>query len=158
VESVKLMFFEHEHIEELMVFQLPENQIKFSALPVDALKMCEEDAGRYPIVILNEGKAVGFFVLHKGEKIKDYTSNPSAMVVRALSINHSEQGRGFAKSAMMQLPQFVRQNFPEISELILSVNFKNETARQLYLKAGFQDRGEIKDGPVGPQHVLHYNV
>jgi RimJ/RimL family protein N-acetyltransferase len=155
-----LSFYEaNNHHEDLLAFQLPPEQERFTALPSDALKKCEQDPERYPIVITsNEGKAVGFFVLHKGENIQDYTSNKNAMVVRALSINHSDQGKGYAKDGMLQLPQFVRENFPEVTELILSVNFKNEPAKKLYEKAGFQDRGQVKHGPIGPQYVMHFDV
>ncbi|WP_246625165.1 GNAT family N-acetyltransferase [Fictibacillus nanhaiensis] len=156
--NVTLSFFEEKHMKELILFHLPDNQEKFTQHPEKALKLCEEDRERYPIVITASGRTVGFFVLHKGENIKDFTSNEKAMVIRALSINHQEQGKGYAKNAMMQVPQFVTTHFPEINELILAVNFKNEPAKQLYEKAGFEDRGQIKPGPVGPQYVLHYDV
>ncbi|MDM5196532.1 GNAT family N-acetyltransferase [Fictibacillus enclensis] len=80
-------------------------------------------------------------VLHKGENIRDFTANPNAMVIRALSINHSEQGKGYAKVAMIQVPQFISVHFSEINEIILAVNFKNEPAKKLYEKEGFLDRG-----------------
>ncbi|KZE63959.1 hypothetical protein AWM68_12670 [Fictibacillus phosphorivorans] len=156
--NTTLTFFEEKHREALEKFYLPEDQEKFTQLPAQALNFCEEDERRVPFVIESSGKAVGFFVLHTGENIRDFTSNPNAMVIRALSINHTEQGRGYAKDAMLQLPTFVMANFPEVDELILAVNFKNEPAKKLYEKAGFTDRGQIKHGPVGPQYVLHYDV
>ncbi|MGA4721779.1 hypothetical protein ACOZ9X_17390 [Fictibacillus nanhaiensis] len=45
-----------------------------------------------------------------------------------------------------------------MNELILAVNFNNHSAKKLYEKVGFVDRGQIKPGPVGPQYVLHYDV
>jgi RimJ/RimL family protein N-acetyltransferase len=156
--NITLTFFEEEHREALYGFYLPEDQEKFTAMPNDALNKCVEDPGRKPVVITASDQTVGFFVLHTGEHIKDFTSNSNAMVIRALSINHPEQGKGYAKEAMMQLPAFVSSNFPRINELILAVNFKNTPAKQLYEKAGFVDRGQIKHGPVGPQYVLHYDL
>jgi RimJ/RimL family protein N-acetyltransferase len=156
--NVALTFFDEIHREALNAFNLAENQKKFTAMPSDALKVCEEDPGRTPVVIMVSGRPAGFFVLHLGENIRDFTANPNAMVIRALSINQKEQGKGYAKEAMLQLPAFVSTHFSEINELILAVNFKNESAKKLYEKAGFQDRGQIKHGPVGPQYVLHYDV
>lgn len=156
--NVALTFFDEIHREALNAFELAENQKKFTAMPSDALKICEEDRSRNPVVIMASDAPVGFFVLHAGENIRDFTANPNAMVIRALSINQKEQGKGYAKEAMLQLPAFVSTHFPEINELILAVNFKNEPAKKLYEKAGFQDRGQIKHGPVGPQYVLHYDV
>lgn len=156
--NITLTFFEETHRETLYGFYLPEDQGKFTAMPNDALKKCEEDPDRKPVVIIASDQTVGFFVLHTGENIKDFSSNPNAMVIRALSINHPEQGKGYAKEAMMQLPTFVSSNYPSINELILAVNFKNNPAKQLYEKAGFVDRGQIKHGPVGPQYVLHYDL
>ncbi|MFG6496116.1 GNAT family N-acetyltransferase [Fictibacillus sp. UD] len=156
--NTALAFFEEKHREALEKFYLPEDQEKFTQLPAKALTFCEEDDKRTPVVIEASGKTVGFFVLHTGENIQDFTANPNAMVIRALSINHSEQGKGYAKDAMLQLPEFVTANFPDVNELILAVNFKNEPAKKLYEKAGFVDRGQIKHGPVGPQYVLHYDV
>lgn len=156
--NVVLTFFNEIHREALNAFELAENQKKFTAMPSVALKICEEDPGRIPVVIIASDAPVGFFVLHAGENIRDFTANPNAMVIRALSINQKEQGKGYAKEAMLQLPVFVSTHFPEINELILAVNFKNEAAKKLYEKAGFQDRGQIMNGPVGPQYVLHYDV
>jgi RimJ/RimL family protein N-acetyltransferase len=156
--NVALTFFDEIHREALNAFDLAEDQKKFTAMPSDALKICEEDPSRNPVVIMASGVPVGFFVLHAGENIRDFTANPNAMVIRALSINRKEQGKGYAKEAMLQLLAFVPTHFPEINELILAVNFKNEPAKKLYEKAGFQDRGQIKHGPVGPQYVLHYEL
>jgi RimJ/RimL family protein N-acetyltransferase len=158
MEKLFLSFYEKNDYDQLQAFYLPDDQEKFTQLPQQALKLCEQDEERYPIVITAGRKAIGFFVLHKGANIRDFTANPNAMVIRALSINHPEQGKGYAKAAMMQVPSFVSEHFPEINELILAVNFKNDPAKKLYEKAGFQDRGQIKHGPVGPQYVLHYDV
>ncbi|WP_139343025.1 GNAT family N-acetyltransferase [Fictibacillus arsenicus] len=156
--NVVLTFFDEIHREALNAFDLAEDQKKFTAMPSDALKICEEDRSRNPVVIMASDVPVGFFVLHTGKNIRDFTANPNAMVIRALSINQKEQGKGYAKEAMLQLPAFVSTHFSDIKELILAVNFKNEPAKKLYEKAGFQDRGQIKHGPVGPQYVLHYDV
>lgn len=53
--------------------------------------------GQYPIVILSNKIPVGFFVLHTTERVQEYSSNPQAMLLTALSMDHKQQGKGYAK-------------------------------------------------------------
>ncbi|MCM3718339.1 GNAT family N-acetyltransferase [Fictibacillus phosphorivorans] len=156
--DVILTFFEEIHRDALNAFYLEKDQLRFTPLPSEALKLCDEDLSRNPVVIMAKDTPVGFFVLHAGENIRDFTENPNAMVIRALSINHKEQGKGYAKEAMLKIPAFVSTHFPAIDELILAVNFNNEPAQQLYKKIGFHSRGQVKPGPSGPQHVMHLDM
>lgn len=55
---------------------------------------------------------------------------------------------------MIQLPDTVRKQFPDVKEIAFGVNFKNTSAYQMYLKAGYQDSGKSFDGPKGPQHIM----
>jgi RimJ/RimL family protein N-acetyltransferase len=116
------------------------------------------DPSRYPIVILVEGDPVGFFVLHEGEGISTFTDNPNAILVRAFSINHKHQGKGYAKMAMLGLPNFVKKNFTTIEEIVLAVNAKNIAARGMYLKAGYIDKGIRREGSIGMQYLLHNDL
>ncbi|MGA4721780.1 hypothetical protein [Fictibacillus nanhaiensis] len=96
--NTRLTFFNEIHRDTLNAFYLPQEQEKFTAMPNEALKKCEEDPGRHPVVIEAGDKTVGFFVLHKGENIRDFTANPNAMVIRALSINHPRPRKRVCKS------------------------------------------------------------
>jgi RimJ/RimL family protein N-acetyltransferase len=154
-ETVHLCFFRPEHEQDLLSFQLSEEQGKFTSLPGPALQLCMEEAGRHPIVILAGDTAAGFFVLHTGEGIRYFTENTRAILMRALSINPVFQGRGYGKQAMLQVFNFAKEHFPEHDEIVLAVNVNNVAAKTLYEKTGFEDSGELKEGPVGYQHVLH---
>ncbi|WP_260256232.1 hypothetical protein [Elizabethkingia meningoseptica] len=55
---------------------------------------------------------------------------------------------------MQKLPAFVKQNFPEVEEIVFGVNATNQSAYQLYIKTGYQDSGKIYEGLKGPQHIM----
>lgn len=151
-DYIALSHFTIEHLEALNAFELPREQGQFTSLPN---KFQEATEGEYRIVILHGGEPVGFFLLHTTDRVKAYSSNSKAMLLTALSINHTEQGKGFAKQAMCLLEEFVKNEFPNCDEIVLAVNHKNISAQQLYLKVGFQDTGKRKDGPIGEQFIMN---
>jgi RimJ/RimL family protein N-acetyltransferase len=153
---VNLCFYQSEHYDALKAFWLPEDQKAFTALPLEALEKCKEEKERRPVVILNGKTPVGFFVLHTGENIRPFTDNPRAVLLRALSVNYSEQGKGYAKKAMALLPAFVKAHFPDVNEIVLAVNERNLAAQKLYFAVGFIYRGLRREGRIGPQLLLHY--
>lgn len=106
-------------------------------------------------MILSDDVPVGFFVLHATDRVKEYSSNPQAMLLTALSIDHQQQGKGYAKMAMFALADFVKQEFKECNEVVLVVNHKNIAAQNLYIKVGFVDHGVRRMGPIGEQIVLN---
>ncbi|WNS40941.1 hypothetical protein [Paenibacillus sp. MMS20-IR301] len=56
------------------------------------------------------------------------------------------------------LPDFVRIQYPGAEQIVLAVNERNTAARQLYLRAGFQDNGLRRSGSKGPQMILQYKL
>ncbi|MDO3413333.1 GNAT family protein [Saccharibacillus sp. CPCC 101409] len=157
--KVELKFFRPEYEKALFEdYKVSEEQEKYTALPARAIQLCREDRDRHPIVIVAEGVPVGFFVLHRGDKIRSVTESPRAMLVRSLSVNLAEQGKGYAKRAMGLLPKFVSDYFPDMNEIVLVVNERNEAGMRVYEQAGFEDRGHRKQGPVGSQVLLHYRM
>jgi len=154
--SITLTFYEKIYDSYLSGFYLPEDQMPFTALPMEAIKKCENDPERHPIVILADSIPVGFFILHHGENIRQYYDHPNAILIRSLSVDYQHQGKGYAKKGMQLCPGFVREHFPFIDEIILVVNNRNIAAQNLYKKVGFIDKGIRRVGPVGPQTVMHY--
>ena len=155
---VALCFYRPEHADGLTAFHLPAEQKQFTALPDEVLSESLRDPNRHPIVITAGEKPVGFFILHHGKEIDAYTSNEKALLLRAFSIDHAHQGMGYAKAAMLLLPAFTAKHFPDFKEIVLVVNARNLTAKRLYEKTGFQDRGITRMGRNGLQHVLHYEL
>ncbi|RFU66162.1 GNAT family N-acetyltransferase [Bacillus sp. V59.32b] len=155
LNEVELQFYKSEYFELLKAFELPEEQEQFTALPTEMLEITHE---RHPIVILSENEPVGFFVLHSSARVKEYTANPNAMLLTALSINHVQQGKGYAKKGMELLKGLVNQEFPECNEIVLAVNKRNIPAQKLYEKVGYKDSGRRKIGEIGEQLILSLSV
>ena len=86
---------------------------------------------------MKDNELVTFFVLHKNDGVKPYTNNENSILIRAFSTDFHHQGKGYAKQALKILPDFVRNNFLGINEIILAVNVKNVVAQSLYKKCGF---------------------
>ncbi|WP_067726427.1 GNAT family N-acetyltransferase [Oceanobacillus damuensis] len=152
MDSIELKHFSNEHMDLLSSFQLPEEQGKFTSLPINFIEVTE---GQHRIVILNDNEPVGFFLLHSTDRVKEYSDNQNAMLLTSLSINHAKQGKGYAKQAMDILKKFVSDDFPNCNEIVLAVNHKNIAAQKLYEKVGFQDTGRRKTGPVGEQFIMN---
>ena len=121
-------------------------------------KILEVTEGQNRIVILSGIEPVGFFLLHSTERVKEYSDNPNAMLLTALSVNRSKQGKGYAKQGMLLLRDFVKSEFPNCDEIVLVVNHKNVPAQRLYLRVGFEDRGKRKIGPLGEQFVMSLSL
>lgn len=153
-EKVTLDFYHPKYEETLHTFYLPEEQQKFTATPAEIIKRAAEEKECTPIVIVSNEKPVGIFALLTGEQVKDYTDNKNALALIAFSINHDEQGNGYAVGALLQLHRFIHMNFPGKDEVLLVVNEKNIAAQRAYKKAGFQDTGRRRMGPVGGQFVF----
>ncbi len=151
--DINLDFYRSEYREELLKFELPEEQAQFTALPADKLEEAWIAPDQYPIVIADGHNSVGFFILHSSDRVKDYTNNPKALLLTALSIDHSRQGRGYAKRAMGQLAGFIRESLPGFDEIVLAVNKRNVAAQKLYEKTGFRDTGERRMGKIGEQFI-----
>ncbi|MGM0846674.1 MAG: GNAT family N-acetyltransferase [Bacillota bacterium] len=149
---MNLQFYSEKMKAELYEFSLAEEQHQFTALPSEALEI--EERNRYPVVIMEESRAVGFFVLHKGSAVRDYSRETNALLLRAFSIDGVQQGKGYAKAAMRLLPSFVLEHFPGTSEIVLAVNERNTAARTLYMKSAFKDDGKKLMGRKGLQSIL----
>lgn len=147
--------YKPEHFEFLNLFKLPEEQEKFTALPT---KVLEKKDGVFHTVIVNDNVPVGFFLLHSSDRVQEYSSNPNAMLLTALSIDHSKQGQGFAKKGMEILPMFVTEEFPQCNEIVLAVNHKNIPAQNLYERVGFIDTGRRKIGKIGEQFIYSFSI
>ncbi|MBT2708155.1 GNAT family protein [Bacillus sp. ISL-47] len=154
-EKIDLQKLCAEHKDALVSFELPEEQAQFTALPKEVLETRE---GQFPVVITKDDYPVGFFILHTTERVKEFTENPTAMLLTALSITFSQQGKGYAWKGMALLQPFLKKEFPHCSELVLAVNRRNIAAQKLYEKAGFQDTGRRIMGKKGEQYIYSYII
>lgn len=155
---VSLHFYQSKDLPELD-FQLDEIQSHYSALPKQALERIEErnlndDFFAYPVTIFDDERIVGFFVLDFGEDKFEFTTQPDSVLLRSLSINPEFQGKSIGKTMMILLDQFVKEHFHDCKEIVLSVNERNTSALEIYLKTGYNLTGQTKEGRSGPQLVM----
>ena len=156
--KVKLVFCTERYVRKFNTYNLPLPQRDFTASPLEAIKICEEDSTRFPIVILYKEEVAGFFVLHGWEGVRVYSNNQDAILIRAFSIDSSFQGKGIAQSSMQRVDSFVKEHFPEKNEIILAVNHENTIAQHVYKKCGFEDKGIRIVGRKGEQFVYHKSI
>lgn len=157
MNDLVLKFHDSSHNEALLEYNLPEDQLRFTALPKNALDRiaAREDQLAKAISILADNRPIGFVVLDYGQDKFELTDHQNALMVRSFSINPFYQGKGYGKKAMQLLDEFVKEFYPSIQQLVLAVNFENKRAYQLYLSIGYQDLGKFRDGYHGDkQHLL----
>jgi RimJ/RimL family protein N-acetyltransferase len=157
-QAISLSFFKSEYTALLRDYQLHDEQKKFTALPLDALKKCERNRERHPVVIFYGNELAGFFVLHGWDGVKEFSDNKDAILLRAYSVNAAFQGKGIANNSMSLLPSFVRAHFPSKNEIILAVNHANSIAQKVYFKGGFIDKGIRAMGREGEMLILHMDL
>lgn len=157
-QNVQLELYQQKYEAELKNFNLPEEQLKFTAYPIEMIQLAAEDETRNPVVIAADGIPVGFFVLQSGERVLQYTSEKDALLLIAFSIDTKHQGNGYAKKGLALLPDFVKLHFTDVKEVVLAVNEKNLAAQKLYKKCGFEDEDERKMGKIGLQQILRMRI
>lgn len=152
---VKLKFFEQKDFPGVS-YTLDENQLQYTATAEQALKRIEErkDTLAFPITIFENDEPAGFFVLDFGKDKLELTENHNSMLLRSFSINPKRQGKGIGKAAMIQVDEFVRENFKDCDEIVLAVNQNNISAYELYLKVGYHYEGKTRIGRSGPQYLM----
>lgn len=156
---IELRFFRPEDLPALQ-YMLSEIQLRYTATAEEALQRIKErnDGLAYPVTILYEEKAVGFFVLDLGDDKLDLTTNKNAILLRSLSLNPQCQGKGIGKAALLKMDDLITENFKDCDEIVLAVNKKNTSAYHLYLKTGYVDEGKTRIGRSGPQYLMYKNL
>ncbi len=71
-----------------------------------------------------------------------------------MRIDQARQSQGLGAAALLALPHWLAQNWPESQSLILSVDEANTAGIRAYTKAGFQDHGVPKQGRIGWERLM----
>ena len=153
---MELNIYTDQHNELIEDYKLTEDQLRFTASPKECIELSNKDADRSSILVIEQEQIVTFFVLHKNEGVKPYSQNHNAILLRAFSTDARQQGKGYAKKALQLLPQFVKNNFSGIDEIVLAVNVANVAAQSLYKKCGFVDEGVRTMGEKGELIIMSY--
>ncbi|MFG3611215.1 GNAT family N-acetyltransferase [Rummeliibacillus stabekisii] len=156
--SIELVEYKNTYEKQLSAYHLSTEQLEFTSMPLDKIQNPQVSNSTKHLLIMENHLPVGYFALEDGAKLLKYSNNSNARLLTAFSIDSRNQGKGLAKMGLKLLPKFVKENLPEINEIVLGVNKKNIPAYNLYLKTGFEDKNEFYEGPKGPQHILHLKV
>lgn len=153
---MELLFFNLSFQNLINQYQLIEDQLRFTRHAKECVKLKSET--RTPVLAMVDGRLVTYFDLHRDEGVVPYSDNANAILLRAFSTDYRELGKSYATQALKLLPDFVRQHFPNIDEIVLAVNVGNEVAQKLYEKVGFKDLGERRTGIKGELIVMSYQL
>jgi ribosomal protein S18 acetylase RimI-like enzyme len=134
-------------------------QVRFGGVPAASVPAGDRDPSRESVVILRDGVPVGYFQLDV-RSVPGAPAGPDILGLRALAIDRTAQGQGVGRAAMLALPGYVRERFPERRTVALTVNVDNPVAIALYAATGFVDAGAglYHGGHAGPQRVLLLHV
>ncbi|WP_125764036.1 GNAT family N-acetyltransferase [Companilactobacillus hulinensis] len=117
------------------------------------------NSNMHPIMILNDDQLVGCFCLHVKDGPLAYGGDyETDILVRAFSIDVRFRRNGYALAALLELSDFVKDNYSSIERIILAVNHDNIAAQALYSKAGFVDTGKRTDSHLGKIYIFNKSV
>ncbi|MCF7481565.1 GNAT family N-acetyltransferase [Vibrio sp. J1-1] len=143
---------------EVGFLSVKQEQAEFTVSNVDEVIRALQQH-EHPHLIVENNKAVGFFILDLSYSETYNFSSGKALGIRSLLVDHRSQGKGIATQAIKLLPDYVRSHYPDFSVLQLTVNCRNKAAYYCYSKCGFEDTEKLYlSGPAGPQHIMQRNI
>ena len=108
----------------------------------------EENQDVAGLTILRSDDVLGFFVLKIRSKAPAWASSDTA-VVSAMRVGVRHQGGGVGSQALLAVPQWLTEHWPECTTLALSVDEENVRGIRAYARAGFEDTGRREQGRIG---------
>ena len=153
---ITLKPYHPEHYPALTAYRLDASQQAFTAMPgewLDGSRTLDRD--KLAITIFAGTEIVGFFILDSGADLRDYSDNPHALLLRSMSIDPAQHGKGYARAALDadRLYPLLRAHFPGCNEIVLGVHHANHAAIALYQRCGFSDSGRTYMGIKGLQYI-----
>nr|WP_231993332.1 GNAT family N-acetyltransferase [Mitsuaria sp. 7] len=114
------------------------------------MQTCDADAeGNVTgLAILDRRQVVGFLVLKRSASLPPW-AHASDAVISAMRIDLAHQGKGLGTLALRAVFDWVREQWPASTRLVLSVDEDNAPGRRAYEKAGFIDSGLREQGRIG---------
>jgi ribosomal protein S18 acetylase RimI-like enzyme len=139
-----------EQRQRLLALHIPPEQVEFAGTTAQAVAVCEgasadEVAG---LALLDADVPIGFVLLVRGAQLPDWAPHGGA-ALRAMRIDHREQGKGHGKAALALVAGWLCEHWPSCRTLALSVDDGNAAARRTYQAAGFTEYAEPRAGRIG---------
>lgn len=130
--------------------RISQQQIEYAGTVANTISLLEQhpENNVLGVVILAGSQVAGLFLL-KRRNMTPHWVNVGAAVITALRIDEALQGKGLATAALQLLPQWLAGHWPDIHQLVLSVDEENHAAIRAYNKAGFIDQGKREMGRIG---------
>ncbi|BBN62619.1 MULTISPECIES: GNAT family N-acetyltransferase [Pseudomonas] len=142
--------------QQLGYLEVTQEQIQFSGDIYTALNtlLVRPSPNICGFALLGDEKAVGFFLLKRDDCLPHWAQEDLTATLHALQIDHREQGKGLGKACLQALPAALRLKWPDITQLMLSVDADNSAAIGLYTGQGWTDTGEAYRGRIGFERRL----
>lgn len=141
---------------DVVALRVSEAQVPFVGEMPQLLQLAEDAPCSEPMAVLLGEQVIGYYRLDftpGAIAFRDF-GRPSAGL-RGFFIGAGWQGQGHGTAAVRAMKADLNTRHPECELLALTVNVRNPAARQVYLKTGFVDSGELYfGGAAGPQHVM----
>ncbi|KSV65630.1 hypothetical protein N185_33240 [Sinorhizobium sp. GW3] len=142
--SIAVNLVTHEDHDCVRSLRVSEDQSSFVASNEASLEEAEDNPACVPLIILGDGKPVGFAMYALDEEDGNYW-------IYRLMIDARFQGKGYGRAALRRIIGLIAEQ-PDCSCVVLGVKPQNERARRLYESAGFRLTGDMIDGEI----VLRY--
>jgi ribosomal protein S18 acetylase RimI-like enzyme len=141
------------HLGEVIALKVTDDQLKFVGA-IDEI-LTNVNAQIRPHVITVDDAVVGFFLIDTVYDQSNDFAIPQSLGLRKFFIDTQHQGKGLAKQTLQLLPDYLMATYQDYTDVFLTVNCKNDKAKNLYLNSGFQDTNELYlEGPSGPQQIM----
>lgn len=134
----------------LHALQIDPAQVEFAGTLERALASCakgppEDIVG---LVIKHGGTVVGFVVLQRASRQPEWAPKGAA-AVSAMRIDRHRQGQGLGRAALAAVDDWLRQHWPQVAQVALSVDDGNAAGRRAYALAGYTECAPARPGRIG---------
>ncbi|MCF5032430.1 GNAT family N-acetyltransferase [Pseudomonas syringae] len=142
--------------QQLEYLEVTQEQIQFSGDIYTALNtlLVRPSPNICGFALLGDEKPVGFFLLKRDDCLPHWAQEDLTATLHALQIDQRAQGKGLGKACLQALPAALRLKWPDITQLMLSVDADNSAAIGLYTGQGWIDTGEAYRGRIGFERRL----
>lgn len=141
--------------ERLLDIQVHTEQKSFSGDIHGALHtLLQQPSSNLRGFALLDGDLPVAFLLLKRPPFLPPWADEDAATLHALQVDARVQGRGYGKACLQALPAVALAAWPQIRQLMLSVDEDNLVAHRLYLSQGWVDSGTAYRGRVGHERRL----
>lgn len=150
---VKLAPLNTELLEQVIQLSVAEQQLPYIGTIDEVLINADEHT--HPHIVLKDELVIGIFLIDMLYPQSYEFAEDGSLGFRAFLIDQHQQGQGYGGKVMGQLRGYLAQHYPSHHSIYLTVNCKNTSAYQCYVKNGFVDTNEYYlGGAAGPQHIM----